>query len=44
MGNGTILSVALLVGTVVVIVYMLGAEAPATHLPERTLLFNMVWL
>jgi len=43
MGNGTILSVALLVGTVVVIVYMLGAEAPATRLPERTLLFNVVW-
>jgi len=43
MGNSTILSIALLVGMVAVVVCMLGAEAPATRLPEGALLFNVVW-
>jgi len=42
MGNSTILSVALLMGTIAVVVRMLGAKAPTTCLPEGALLFNMV--
>ena len=41
-GNGTILSVALLVGAVAVVVCMLGAKTPATCLPEGALLRDMV--
>jgi len=42
MGNGTILSIALLVGTIAVIMHMLGAKTPITCLPEGALLCNVV--
>ena len=41
-GNSAELSVTLLVGNVTIVVCMLSAETPATHLPEGTLLLNMV--
>ena len=40
--DSAILSVALLVGTIALVVCMLGAKTPTTHLPEGTLLFDVV--
>ena len=40
--NSAVLSVALFMGAVTLIMRMLGAKAPTTHLPERTLLFDVV--
>jgi len=34
--------IALLVGNSAVVVHVLGAETPATHLPEGALLLNMI--
>jgi len=42
MGNSTILSIALLVGTITILVRMLGAKTPTTRLPEGTFLLNVV--
>jgi len=41
--DGTVLSVALLVGNGTVVVCMLGAETPAACLPEGALLLIVVW-
>jgi len=41
-GNGAILSVALLVRTVTLVMRVLGTKTPATCLPEGTLLFDVV--
>jgi len=41
-GNSTVLSITLLVGTVAVVVRMLGAKTPTARLPERTLLLDVV--
>jgi len=41
-GNSTVLSITLLVGTVTVVVRMLGAKTPTARLPERTLLLDVV--
>ena len=42
MGNSAILSVALLMGTIAIVMHMLGAKTPTTCLPEGALLFNVV--
>jgi len=41
-GNSAILSVTLLMRTVAIVMCMLGAEAPATCLPEGAFLLNMI--
>jgi len=41
-GDSTVLGVALLVGNVAIVVCMLGAETPATCLPEGTLLLDVI--
>jgi len=41
-GNGAELSVALLVRNTAVVVCVLSAEAPVTHLPEGALLLNVI--
>ena len=40
--DSTILSIALLVGTIALVVCMLGTKTPTTRLPEGTLLSDMV--
>ena len=42
MGNSTILSVALFMGTIAIIVCVLSAKTPVARLPEGTLLLNVV--
>jgi len=42
MGDSAILSVALFMRTIAVVVCMLGAEIPMTHLPEGAFLLNMI--
>jgi len=39
--DSAVLSVALLMGTVALVVRMLGTKTPTTCLPEGTLLFHM---
>jgi len=41
-GDGTILNIALFMRAITVIVHVLGAETPATCLPEGALLLNVV--
>jgi len=41
MGNSTILSIALLVGTITIVVHMLGAKTPATCLLEGRFLLDV---
>ena len=41
-GDSAILSITLLIRTVAIIMCVLGAEAPATCLPEGAFLFDMV--
>jgi len=40
--DSTILSIALLVGMVAVVMHMLGAKIPVTHLPEGAFLFSVI--
>jgi len=42
MRDSAVLSVALLMGTVALIVHMLGTKTPTTHLPEGALLFDVI--
>jgi len=41
-GNSAVLSVTLFMGTITLVVHMLGTKTPVTHLPEGTLLLNVV--
>ena len=41
-GDSAILSITLFMRSVTVVVCMLGAKTPATHLPEGTLLLDMI--
>ena len=42
MGNSAVLSIALLMRVVIIVVCMLGAEAPVTCLPKGTFLLNVI--
>jgi len=40
--DSAVLSIALLVGAIALVVYVLGAKTPMTRLPEGALLFDMI--